>query len=301
MNARQLQYAVLLSQVRNFSQVAEKLKITQPALSKQIRLLEEEVGVKLFDRSTTPLTLTSAGEHFIREAQELLYKEDQLLRSMERFQSGEAGRIVIGISPFRSQYLVPELLRRFRARYPRVQVVVREVSGSDQLRKDAAEGRFDFAVVNLPVDDSVLEVVPLEQDTLVLAVPNALAEGLPMCGEGRLPSISFSQCSHLPFVVVGPNQEMRQLFDKLCISARFHPEIAVEVVGLSTAWAMANAGVGAALLPLQFIGPARQGEKVTLFALQDNHYSRQPAIVTRRGQYLSEPARYAMELLKETK
>ena len=81
--------------------------------------------------------------------------------------------------------------------------------------------------------------------------------------------------------------------------ARFHPDIAVEVVGLSTAWAMANAGVGATLLPLQFVGRSCQGEKVTLFTLKDNTYSRQPAIVTRRDQYLSKPARYAMKLLTE--
>ena len=296
MNARQLQYAVLLSQVRNFSQVAEKMKITQPALSKQIRLLEEEVGVRLFDRNTTPVSMTPAGEDFIRQAQELLYKEDQLLRSMERFRSGEAGRITIGISPFRSQYLMPDLLRRFRERYPRVQVVVREVSGSDQLRKDAAEGKFDFAVVNLPVDDSVLEVTPLEQDTLVLVVPCAMTEKLPQV-EGHLSCISLRQCGALPFVVLGPGQEMRQLFDKLCAAAQIYPDIAVEVVGLSTAWAMANAGVGAALLPLQFIGRSHREEKVRLYTLQDNIYSRQPAVVTRRDQYLSEPARYAISLL----
>lgn len=298
MNSRQLQYAVELSRVRNFSQLADKLEITQPALSKQILLLEKELGVKLFDRSTNPLSLTPAGEHFIREAQELLYKEDQLLRSMDRFQSGEAGRITIGISPFRSQYLMPGLLRRFREKYPGVRVVLHE-TGSDQLRKEAAEGRFDFAVVNLPVDDSVLDVTPIEQDTLVLAVPNALLEGLPQAREGKIPEIALSQCRHLPFVVVGPDQEMRHLFEKLCTVARFHPDIAVEVVGLSTAWAMANAGVGATLLPLQFVGRSRQGEKVTLFTLKDNTYSRQPAIVTRRDQYLSKPARYAMKLLTE--
>lgn len=300
MNSRQLQYAIALSQVRNFSQVAEKLDITQPALSKQILNLEKELGVKLFDRNRQPLALTPAGEHFVREARELLYKEDQLLRSMERFQSGEAGRIVIGISPFRSQYLMPGILRRFREAYPGVQVVLREVSGSDLLRKEAAEGRYDFAVVNLPVDDAVLEVTPIEQDTLVLAVPNALLEGLPRAGGDRLPAVDLADCRHLPFVVVGKSQEMRQLFDKLCAGADFHPQIAVEVVGLSTAWALANAGVGAALLPLQFVGAEPPGEKVTLFTLKNNSYSRQPVIVTRRGQYLSEPARYAMGLLTES-
>ena len=77
LNTRQLEYALRLARVRNFSQVAEELKITQPALSKQILQLESELGVKLFDRNTNPLTLTPAGEHFVQEAQELLYREEK--------------------------------------------------------------------------------------------------------------------------------------------------------------------------------------------------------------------------------
>ena len=74
MNTRQLQYALELSKSLNFSAVAERLGISQPALSKQILHLENEIGVKLFDRSTNPLTVTPAGEHFFREAQRLLLR-----------------------------------------------------------------------------------------------------------------------------------------------------------------------------------------------------------------------------------
>ena len=136
MNTRQIQYAVELSKTLNMSQVAERLGISQPALSKQILNLESELGVKLFDRATVPMTLTAAGEHFIREARELLYKKDQLQRSMARFQSGEAGQLVIGITPFRCAYLIPEVVRQVRQRYPGIQVKLHE-AGSDQLRKEA--------------------------------------------------------------------------------------------------------------------------------------------------------------------
>ena len=81
MNSRQVKYAIMLAQVRNFSQVAEQLGISQPGLSKHIINLEQDLGVKLFDRNTSPLTLTPAGEHFIREAQELLYQD--ILREHE--------------------------------------------------------------------------------------------------------------------------------------------------------------------------------------------------------------------------
>ena len=167
-NARQLQYVIALSRVRNFSAVAEKLNISQPALSKQILSLEKELGVKLFDRSENPLSLTPAGEEFIRQAQELLYQEDQLKRSMEQFRSGEAGRLTIGISPFRSMYLLSDMVKKVREKYPSVQITLCEAP-SDQLRKEAAEGKYDFAIVNLPVDEAALAVTPLEPDVVVLA------------------------------------------------------------------------------------------------------------------------------------
>ena len=298
MNSRQLQYAIALSQVRNFSQVAEKLSITQPALSKQIGNLEKELGIQLFDRSTVPLTLTPAGEDFIRQAQDLLYREDQLLRSMERFRSGEAGRLTIGISPFRTLYMIPEIVKRVRDRFPGIQINLHE-TGSDTLRREAAEGKYDFAIVNLPVDESLLDVIPLEPDTLVLAVPNEMLPLLKEIPQGKLAPIDLADCGALPFVVVGPNQEMRQLFDRLCAQEGFHPNIAMEVVGVTTAWAMAHTGIGAALLPLQFITDEFFDRDVTLFTIRNNPYRRQPVIVKRRGQYLSEYAEFAIRLLTE--
>ena len=296
MNSRQLQYAILLAQVRNFSQVAEKLSITQPALSKQIGNLEKELGIQLFDRSTVPLTLTPAGEHFIREAQDLLYREDQLLRSMDRYKSGEAGRLTIGISPFRTLYMIPEIVKRVRERFPGIQVNLHE-TGSDTIRREAAEGKYDFAIVNLPVDESLLDVIPLEPDTLVLAVPNGMLHLVKNAPRERLAPIDLADCGDLPFVVVGQAQEMRQLFDRLCAQVSFHPNIAMEVVGVTTAWAMAHTGIGAALLPLQFITDEFFDRDVTLFTIRNNPYRRQPAIVKRRGQYLSEYAAYAIRLL----
>lgn len=296
MNSRQLQYAIALAEVRNFSQLAEKLNITQPTLSKQILSLENDLGVKLFDRSTTPLELTPAGEFFILQAQELLYKEEQLFHAMGRFRSGEEGRLVIGISPFRCTYLIHDVVKKIRDRFPFVRVVLHEV-GSDILRKEASEGKFDFAIVNLPVDDSVLEVTPIARETLVVAVPKVLCHKIADSNEKEL---DFSECSSLPFVVVGKNQELRQLFDKLCAGANFKPHIVSEVVGLNTAWTLAHAGVGATLLPLPLVSHSNFDDNLAIYKLKGSAFQRQPVIIRRKGQYLSDFARYAIEVLTES-
>lgn len=296
MNRRQLDYAVRLAEVRSFSKLADELHLSQPALSKQIGALEQDLGIKLFDRTNTPLSLTPAGAYFIEEAKSLAYKEDQLIRTLERFKSGEAGRLTIGVSPFRCMYLMPKIVKAIRTKFPGVQVVLHEDT-STQLRRDAADGKFDLAILNLPVDESVLDAVPIESEALVLAVPNALAATLPSAENGALREVDLKECKDLPFVVVGETQELRQVFDKICSKAAVQPTIAAQVKSLSAAWQLAVVGVGAAVLPLPFIEDFLSDERITLYTIKNNTYSRQSAAVTRRGQYLSEYAKYAIELL----
>lgn len=298
MNTKQLQYILALSETLSFSQVAEKLGITQPALSKQIQHMEKELGVQLFDRKRNPLSLTPAGEYFVRNAKELLYMEDQLRKGLERFQTGEYGRLTIGATPFRSFYLMPELIKKIRARFPGIQVTLCEVSSS-VLRKEAAEGKYDLAIVNLPIDTSVLNVVPLKPDVLVLAVHKSMADLLPETQAGAPLEVDFSQVKQLPFVTLSPGQEMRQLLESLCAAADFYPNIAAEVIGVTTAWAMARAGVGAVLMPLQFVHSQDQDSDLLLYTVKNSPYTRQPVVVTRRDQIMMPYAEYALKILTD--
>lgn len=296
MNTKQLQYILALSETLSFSQVAEKLGITQPALSKQIQNMEKDLGVQLFDRKRNPLSLTPAGEYFVRNARELLYKEEQLRKGLDRFQSGEYGRLTIGATPFRSFYLMPEVIKKIRERFPNVQVTLREVS-SALLRKEAVEGKYDLAIVNLPVDESMLDVVALKPDVLVLAVHTSMADRMPATKEGKPLEVDFSQVKELPFVTLSPGQEMRHLLEQLCAAAGFYPNIAAEVIGVATAWAMAKAGVGAALLPLQFVNSQELDNDLLLYAVKSSSYTRQPAVVTRKDQVMTPYAEYAIQVL----
>ena len=299
MNSRQLQYAVALYNTRSFSQVSEELGISQPALSKQIQSLEKELGIQIFDRNTVPFTVTVPGEAFIRHAKTLLSQENYLLRVLEEYKSGEKGRLTIGASPFRCLYLIPPIVKKLQARFPGVEVCIRDTD-SERIRKELAEGNLDFAIVNLPVDDTMFDYTPIEPDTLVLAVPNSMLERLCVADKTPLSEIDFSACKDLRFVVVEQSKEMRRLFDSLCAGADFYPQIAMEVVGITTAWAMARSGIGATVLPLQFINEETlDSGSITLFAIKNNTFHRQPVIITRKGQYLSQYAKYAIDLICE--
>lgn len=300
MNARQIHYAMEVAKSRSFSAAAERLNISQPSLSKQIQNLETELGVKLFDRSTVTMKLTPAGEYFLHQAQALLYQGGQLVRSMEDFKTENKGRLTIGVSPFRNLFLMPQIVEKIKEEYPDIEIRLREMP-SNQLRKEAEAGSFDFAIVNLPVNEAVLDVIYLEPEHLAVAVPYKMLPLIKCEDPAQSAEVDFSCFSEVPFVVVAQSQEMRRYFDSLCASYHVTPKVAVEVAGgVTSAWAMAQAGLGATLLPRRLLEGTVFGDNLALFTIRDPAYARQPVIVTRRGQYIPKYAHYAMELLQNT-
>lgn len=296
MNNKQLEYAIELSKSLNFSQVAKKMGISQPALSKQISSLEKKLGVLLFDRSKSPIEITPAGKYFFNHAQKLLYQEQQLYRSMQDFADGKKGQLTIGTSPFRAMYLFPHICKKVKEKFPDINIVVRDYS-SDILKRKAAEGKYDFVVVNMPIDESLFDAYPIEQDNIVLVVHKSLINLIENPPESSMEKLNFKNCKKLPFIVVDQKLEMRQIFRKICSLADITPNIAMEVVGLATAWSMAKEGIGATLLPLQFVKNMDQDKNINIFIPDCDANIRQPAIITRHGQYISPYAQYAMDLL----
>ncbi len=297
MNSRQLQYAVILAETLNFSQAAQRLDISQPAFSKQIISLEEELGVKLFERSTNPLTLTEAGEFFIKKAKGILLDEEAIVKSMQKYKNGENGTLVIGVPPFRSLYMMPSLIAEMKKKYPTIKITLAE-KGLSELKKGILDGEFDFAVMNMPVTEPELSATPLEKDVLVLAIPRKMLGLLTKNGEVPKRLKSLSKCADIPFVTVGKEQEMRKLFDKLCLSSGIEPQIYATVTGITTAWEIVKENLAATLLPRQFAMKEAPLYDVELIEIQQSIYVRQSAIVTRCGQYISKYAESAIEIIK---
>lgn len=291
MNSRQLQYVLMLAKTRNFSQAAQNLNMSQPAFSKHIISLENEIGVKLFDRGTNPLSLTPAGEFFIDKAQKIILEEDILLKTMEKYKSGERGKLVIGAVPFRSSYMIPSLIKKVKEKYPHLQIELREY-GLSILKEELSGGEYDFAIMNLPVNEPEFETIPLEEDVLVLAVPEKYENLIKIDKKGMVKDLSSTE--NIPFVTVGKEQEMRKLFDALCIEAGIEPNIYATVTGVATAWEVVKNGEAATILPKQFVEARGDYNGVKLFEIENIPYIRQPAVVIRKGQYVSEYAKFAI-------
>ena len=294
MNTKQLEYAFILAQTRNFSQAAVKLNMSQPTLSKQIKALEEELNVQLFDRSSVPLSLTAAGECFIQEVRPLLQKENQLRTLMHSFKDGNRGRLVIGISPFRCSYLIPHVVRKLRDEFPGLQVILRE-AGTSELHRGASEGDFDLTIMNLPVDEALLSTKLLKPESVMIAIPEHYAAEF----DNDTDTISMQQCKDIPFVVLSGRQELRSLFDSICAASGLQPQIAAEVVGILSSWSLAKAGVGAVLLPDSFIANLPKDQNMRFFKLTQDTLFRRPVVAYRKDRPLSPYARCAISLLTE--
>ena len=293
MNFRQMHYVVILAETLNFSQAADKLGITQPALSKQIISIENELGITLFNRSSVPFTLTSAGEEIVAHSKEMLRKEAELKKIADDYKSGNKGRLVIGISPFRATYFLTDVIKTLQKHFSGLEIVLKETN-SNELHKLAVEGKVDLAIINLPFDDTQLDVIPLHEEKLVLVVPQELDEQLKSRG---IANPTIKDVEKFPFITVSKSQELRRMFDRLCAMSEVKPQIAVEVNGIATVWALASSGIGIAVVPLNYAQRTKT-KNVTLYELGTLDSIRRTTIVTQKGGHLTKYAAEAIRLIK---
>jgi DNA-binding transcriptional LysR family regulator len=171
MDTRQLAAFCTVVERKSFSQAAERLGVTQPAVSLQVRALEERLGQRLLDRSGRRVEPTEAGLHLYRNAQRILQAEAQLLADLAADETGELrGRLAIGASTGPGAHLVPLLLCQFAGSYPELRIAL-TVADTHAVIEQVAERDLEFGVVGARRPRRGLEFEPLTQDEIVLAVP----------------------------------------------------------------------------------------------------------------------------------
>jgi DNA-binding transcriptional LysR family regulator len=172
MELRQLRYFVAVAEELHFRRAAARLHMSQPPLSNQLRLLEEELGCPLMIRSRRRVELTAAGEAFLRDAKAVLGELGEAVQTARRIHAGRAGLLRISFVGSALLSLVPDLVKRYRAARPDVELQLRERSTEDQLR-DLRAGALDVALLPLPVDAPDLRTEVLLRERAVAALPAA--------------------------------------------------------------------------------------------------------------------------------
>lgn len=170
---KSFEYVISISENGGISQAAERLGLTQPALSRYISKLEADLGIELFDRSTTPMKLTQAGELYASTGKELLQKEQLLKRQIDSLKKNEQSIIKFGISPSRASFLMPSFIEDFTKKIKDCRVIVEELR-IDELKNKLITGSLDLMISIEDDETSRLDKIPLYTESFVLAVPKVL-------------------------------------------------------------------------------------------------------------------------------
>ena len=253
MELRHFRYVVALADTLHFGRAAERLHISQPPLSQQIRQLEDELGVRLFDRTQRRVQLTAAGELFVQEARLVLTQVDHAGKVGERMRQGEEGQLFIGVAgPADADYFV-EIMRTFAKRHPHVRVIIRNMSTAEQVRA-IQEKRLHAGFVTPPVDHPDLVFETVLHEPIVLAVPRGHA----LAARQRVPLTALAGESLILFSrAMGPG-----FFDAIasaCRSAGFSLRVRHEVDNLHSAYGLVAAGLGVSFVPAALQGEPPKG------------------------------------------
>ena len=217
MELDQLRYFLQIAERGNFTRAAEDLSISQPALSRSIKKLEEELGQPIFERKSRSVSLTDAGTLLQARALQVLSILDDT--KAEITDDGESGRVRVGAIPTIAPYFLPEILRRFSTEYPKATIVVQE-NTTDVLLKSCTQGEIDLAIVALPIPAKYLEVEELFKEELLLVLPL----NHPLADRAK---ISVSDVEPFPFVLLDEAHCLSGNIASFCRQNSFQP-VAVE-------------------------------------------------------------------------
>lgn len=239
----QLRCFVVAAEELHFGRAATRLHMTQPPLSRQIQLLEHQLGVQLLARSSRSVRLTPAGRSFLPEARAILRLAESASVAARRVASGEGGTITIGFTAASGYRFLPGLIVKCRERLPTIDLVLKELVTMEQIEALAA-GRLDLALLRPHAATSDFETRCVAREALVLALPEEHA-----LARGRQPTLA--DFDHAPFLTYSP-VEARYFHDLVAGTfsrAGVHPQYTQHVTQIHSILALVRAGLGAALIP----------------------------------------------------
>ncbi|MFJ4900648.1 LysR family transcriptional regulator [Streptomyces sp. NPDC088727] len=242
MELRHLSAFVAVAEELHFGRAAKRLQMAQPPLSQQIRRLEKELGVQLFERNTRSVRLTGAGESFLQPVRSVLDDLDVAVRAAKAAGRGEYGRVSIGFAGASSHETLPRLTRAVRAAHPGIELVMTGQTYANVALARVADGSLDLGFVRLPVTQPGVAHRVIDEEELVCALPS----DHPLAARD---SVSIEALVEEPFVSFPANtgSTVRDAMVGACEAAGFNPRVVQEAPDSYTIMALVAAGVGVTL------------------------------------------------------
>lgn len=288
---RQLRAFLAVHQLRKLSAAAQRLFVTQSAVSMLIRQLEEGLGTRLFDRTTRSLKPTAAAEEMLATVERVLRDVDSLSADFRELATLERGRVTLAITPTLAAMLLPDALRIFSQQYPKVRVLVNDCAPDQFISRILGE-HVDFGIGTPERPGAEVETERLMRDHLALVCrsDHPLAKA-------RV--VRWTDLGRHPVITVRPGYGVRPLIDGTAAEAGVALDVVNEVSFLSTALWMTACGMGASIMPSAFARAAGDPSLV-IKMLSAPRVARDISVVTKRGHSLSAAARSFIDVLKQS-
>ena len=285
MDFEQLRTFMEVSRLRSFSRAAEKLTVTQPAISAQIRTLENEVGARLFDRDGGKVTFTAAGKVFEPFAEHCLQCHNHIMVTVGELHRTPRGEISVSANEATSLYVLPAVFAQFKRQYTRVGL---SIVRADRLKtiESVLNREVDFGVVSLPVKDPRLFLDTLHRDDIVLVAPanHPLAD-----------SVRFADIVPQPLLL--PKQgRQRELIEDLFRTNDVQPRVAMEVESSELLKRLVIAGLGLGFLPRSNVQEDTKNGALKIIRVEGVRLNRELALIYRKDKSLTRAAHVFLEI-----
>jgi len=281
MDFDQLETFLEVARLLSFSRAAEKRFRTQPAISSQIRALEEEVGAKLLDRSGGKVSITAAGKIFQKYAEETLDSRKTVLTAIAEAERIPRGEIVVGANEGTCLHILPEVFADFKKQYPTVSVNIKR-SDYAGILESVIDNSVDFGVISLPVNDNRLTVVLIHRDELVIIAP-------PKHPLARMKSATLVEVTKFP-LLVPKGGHTRDALEELFHERKLKPHYSMELDSSELLKRFVAADVGVGFIARSNVLEDVQANVLAAIPMADAQIRRDLALVFRKDKALSRAA-----------
>jgi DNA-binding transcriptional LysR family regulator len=291
MDYDQLASFLEVAKLQSFSRAAEKIYRTQPAISAQVRLLEQECGEKLFDRSGKKVMLTPAGEILRRYAEKILGLQKEALQAIAELNQTPRGKLYIGANEATCLYVLPKTFAHFKQLYPLVQISIYR-NFSHKIVQKVQEGAVDLGIVTLPQSAPNMEIIPVFKDEVQAVVPknHPLAKNR---------TVSVAELAHFP-MILPKTGHTRVVIDRLLREQRDKLQISMELASVETQKKFVGAGLGISLISRSYAQAEVAAGVLRLIPLAGQKLYRELGLIYRRDRYLSLPAKVFIDVVRES-
>ncbi|MBI3666456.1 MAG: LysR family transcriptional regulator [Acidobacteria bacterium] len=288
MDFDQFRSFVEVARLRNFSRAGGKLGLTQPAISTQIRHLEEELGVKLFDRIGKKVFLTQPGVLLLDHAGKILNVQKEDLQALRDLLPTPAGHLILGATEASCLYLLHKVFAAFKKRYHDVKITVYR-NFTTKIVQKLLEDSLDLGFVSLPVNVREIATVPLFREPIDVAV-------WPQHPLASRQSVTLEEIRHYPWIFPKASRT-RQALDELFRNNPVH--VTMELSGVETIKKFIGIGLGISLLSRSYASAEVKAGLLKLIPLSEPRLERQLGLAYRTDRYLSRSAQAFIELAKK--